>query len=71
MDSFVWAMSVMTPSEMMSRMKYCEPSVIADAYLDTRGQAAESGCLHEPAGLHLFRKSRGSYFMMRLIYTFR
>lgn len=35
MDSFVCAMSVMTPSEMMSRMKYCEPSVTADAYLET------------------------------------
>lgn len=29
-------MSVMTPSEMMSRMKYCEPSVTADAYLAPR-----------------------------------
>lgn len=36
MDSFVCAMSVMTPSEMMSRMKYCEPSVTADAYLAPR-----------------------------------
>lgn len=38
MDSLVWAMSVMTPSEMMSRMKYCEPSVTAEAYLDARGK---------------------------------
>lgn len=37
MDSFVCAMSVMTPSEMMSRMKYCEPSVTADAYLKNTG----------------------------------
>lgn len=34
-------MSVMTPSEMMSRMKYCEPSVTADAYLKI--QAEKSG----------------------------
>lgn len=33
MDSLVCAMSVITPSEMMSRMKYCEPSVTAEAYL--------------------------------------
>lgn len=36
MDSLVCAMSVMTPSEMMSRMKYCEPSVTAEAYLPCR-----------------------------------
>lgn len=33
MDSLVCAMSVMTPSEMMRRMKYWEPSLTADAYL--------------------------------------
>lgn len=49
MDSFVCAMSVMTPSEMMSRMKYCEPSVTADAYLAprerrVRGQLGGEGC---------------------------
>lgn len=36
MDSLVCAMSVITPSEMMSRMKYCEPSITADAYLGWR-----------------------------------
>lgn len=34
-------MSVMTPSEMMSRMKYCEPSVTADAYLAPRERETE------------------------------
>lgn len=38
MDSLVCAMSVITPSEMMRRMKYCEPSVTADAYLIKRQQ---------------------------------
>ena len=41
MDSLVWAMSVMTPSEMMRRMKYCEPSVTADAYLSGRGSGVK------------------------------
>lgn len=41
MDSLVWAMSVMTPSEMMSRMKYCEPSVTAEAYLPSRKQRGQ------------------------------
>lgn len=44
MDSLVWAMSVITPSEMMSRMKYCEPSVTADAYLakwEVTGETSE------------------------------
>lgn len=39
MDSLVCAMSVMTPSEIMRRMKYWEPSVTADAYL--RGRRLE------------------------------
>lgn len=33
MDSLVWAMSEMTPSEMMRRMKYSDPSFTNDAYL--------------------------------------
>lgn len=41
MDSLVWAMSVMTPSEMMSRMKYCEPSVTAEAYLPSRKERGQ------------------------------
>lgn len=44
MDSLVCAMSVITPSEMMSRIKYCEPSVTADAYLawsETRGHMSK------------------------------
>lgn len=36
MDSLVWAMSEITPSEMMRRMKYSEPSFINDAYLRKR-----------------------------------
>lgn len=49
MDSLVCAMSVMTPSEMMSRMKYCEPSVTADAYLawrETGGQRSNQHLWH-------------------------
>lgn len=41
MDSLVCAMSVMTPSEMMSRMKYCEPSVIAEAYLPSKKERGQ------------------------------
>lgn len=41
MDSLVCAMSVMTPSEMMSRMKYCEPSVTAEAYLPSKKQRGQ------------------------------
>lgn len=48
MDSFVCAMSVMTPSEMMSRMKYCEPSVTADAYLKNTGGKKKKRVSNEP-----------------------
>lgn len=82
MDSFVWAMSVMTPSEMMSRMKYCEPSVTADAYLKIQekkgGKVSNEPksqhrvvfltvCLKLPGCICL-----GSYFIRieGLIYTF-
>lgn len=41
MDSLVCAMSVMTPSEMMSRMKYCEPSVTAEAYLPSKKERGQ------------------------------
>lgn len=41
MDSLVWAMSVMTPSEMIRRMKYWEPSLTDCAYLEEWGRERE------------------------------
>lgn len=37
-DSFVWAMSEMTPSVMMRSTKYWEPSFTEAAYLHTKTQ---------------------------------
>lgn len=54
MDSLVWAMSVMTPSEMIRRMKYWEPSLTDCAYLEwgerkreSRGEEKERGWWEE------------------------
>lgn len=50
MDSLVCAMSVMTPSEMMSRMKYCEPSVTAEAYLPPKKERGQRSTGAEDSG---------------------
>lgn len=36
MDSFVWAISDITPSVMMSKTKYCDPSFTDAAYLQNK-----------------------------------
>lgn len=60
MDSFVCAMSVMTPSEMMSRMKYCEPSGTAEAYLRAQEEERVSAqrSLTSAASVGAWRLSR-------------